>query len=192
MRDDDVADFEWWEATSARLRIRRVAGANDDKFVFAFESRNVRGSEIPNARSHHAQTGDFVGSVVPAKQTAPAGQMLHPSLLCSLASLLNVPPGHGKTATAPSTQYDPAGHAKHSDWPLAFMKLPAAHLAHAPEPMVLATEPGLHSSGAPDPSGHAWPTGQVVQSACATSPGAPPYVPSAHAAALALTLPASQ
>jgi hypothetical protein len=134
----------------------------------------------------------LVAAVEPAKQKAPAGQGLQSDSLGRPVTALNVPPGHGCAAVAPSSQKDPAGQSKHDDWPLTCMKLPGEHLPQTSMPASGAAEPGLHGSGALAPSRHAWPSGHVVQFACATSPVAPPYVPSAQAAALALTLPTSQ
>jgi len=116
----------------------------------------------------------LVAAVDPAKQKAPAGQGLQPDALGRPATALNVPPGYGCAAVAPWSQKDPAGQLKHDDWPLAFMKLPGEHLPQTPMPTSGAAEPGLHGSGVLAPSRHAWPTGHVVQSACATSPVAPP------------------
>ena len=59
-------------------------------------------------------------------------------------------------------------------------------------PVSFAMEPAAHRVGSEAPRPQAWPTGQAVQFACATSPVAFPNVPSAHASALALMLPAGQ
>ena len=55
-----------------------------------------------------------------------------------------------------------------------------------------ALVPGEHALGTVEPTPHECPSGQAVQLACASSPVSLPYEPSAHGAALALTLPASQ
>ena len=52
--------------------------------------------------------------------------------------------------------------------------------------------PALHGIGADTPTPQECPVGQVGQCICDWSPDALPKLPSAHGAALALTLPASQ
>ena len=102
------------------------------------------------------------------------------------------PDGHGSGAAAPASQYEPAKHSRHAVSPDAFWYLPATHSMHEPCPDNGCTVPGPHSVGSVAASGHAKPSSQAVQLDCATSPGALPKEPAGHAAALALTEPASQ
>ena len=50
----------------------------------------------------------------------------------------------------------PAGHSKHADWPLTFMKLPAAHGKQMPLPVSGWTVPGLHLVCSVLPAGEKW------------------------------------
>ena len=106
--------------------------------------------------------------------------------------LLNEPSLHGSGAEEPCSQYEPATQSKHAVWPLWFMKLPAAQLAHVPSLACGCTVPGVQALIDVADSGHAWPWSHAVQFACDTKPEPLPKDPSAHGAALELTLPASQ
>ena len=95
----------------------------------------------------------LVAAVEPAKQKAPAGQGLHPSLLCSPVWLLNSPAGHGSAAAAPSAQYEPGGQASHAVLPASCWKVPATQFSQVPMPALGATVPGLQSMALALPTG---------------------------------------
>ena len=80
----------------------------------------------------------------------------------------------------------------HAVAPLALTKVPASQLLQVPCPACGCTVPGMQLRIAVEASRHAWPSSQVVHSDCDTKPEPLPNDPSAHGAALALTLPASQ
>ena len=75
---------------------------------------------------------------------------------------------------------EPAGHSRHPDWPLAFMKLPAVHGTQVPNPCVLATVPGLHGVCCVLPVGEKWPTSVLVHAPALVRLVELECVPSAH------------
>ena len=122
----------------------------------------------------------MAGSVAPVLQAEPCGQGKQSAAEARPVAPLKVPAWQGSGAEEPSSQYEPAVHARQFVSPCSCWNFPSSHLAQEPCAAAGCTVPGLHSVAVVDPIEQYEPAGHAVQLAAAPRPVEELKVPSTH------------